>query len=335
VNAQERIQACTRSLITTTPRPVHLSGGPSTRFGYACINETLRTRRNANERITTNRKMIKRTWEEKGLAYASKLALQNVQDLLTIIRWNNDHGVQVFRITSDLIPWSTEYELEDLPDWDDILKTLFAAGATAKMGGQRLSFHPGQFNVLASPNPEVVRKTIRELRTHGELMDAMNQPRTRAAKINLHVGGAYGEHEAALARFCEAFADLPDSVATRLTVENDDRASLYSVKMLYEGVYKRVGVPIVFDSHHFELGPRDQDYSEALGMAVSTWGDVRPCCHHSNSRQREDERAVAKAHSRWLYTPFDDCGHDVDVILECKGKDQALARYLREFKEPA
>ena len=51
-------------------------------------------------------------------------------------------------------------------------------------------------------------------------------------------------------RFCENFNRLPDSVKTRLTVENDDKASMYSVVDLYEGVYKVIGIPIVFDYHH-------------------------------------------------------------------------------------
>lgn len=305
----------------------------TTRFGYACLNTTLSARK---PKVNPNRGMIKRTWEAKGLPLASERALLNVQDLLTMVRWNRDHDIQVFRITSNLIPWSTEYELEDLPAWDAILATLQQVGQEARDAGQRLSFHPGQHNVLASPNPQVVENTLRDLRTHGELMDAMGMPRDRSAKINVHVGGAYGEPDKALARFCKAADRLPESVRSRFTVENDDRQSLYSVKMLWEGVYRHTSIPIVFDSHHFELGPQDQDYADAFELAVSTWAPgIRPCCHHSNSRQLEDPAAPAKAHSQWYYTPFDDQGHSVDVVLECKMKEQALFRYRAEFLKEA
>lgn len=302
-------------------------------FGYACLNMTLNDQK---PRVTTNRGMIKRTWKAKGLAYASELALQNVGDLIKVIRWNNEHGVKVFRVSSCLFPWSSEYELEDLPDWPRIERLLRRAGDTAQEAGQRLSFHPGPFNVLASPNPDVVVKAAKELRTHGEIFDAMGLPQSHNAKINIHVGGAYGDREAAMERFCEEALKLPDCVIKRLTVENDDRPNLYSTKMLYEGVSQRSGIPIVFDSHHFACGPEDVSYSESIDMAVSTWPDgIRPTCHHSNSRQDEDPKAVRKAHSDWYRTPFESCGHSVDVVLECKMKELALFKYMDDFMKLA
>ena len=56
-----------------------------------------------------------------------------------------------------------------------------------------------------------------------------------------------------LDRFCKNFERLPESVQSRLTVENDDKASMYSVKDLYEGIHKRIGIPIVFDYHHYTM----------------------------------------------------------------------------------
>ena len=79
-------------------------------LGYACINVTL-----AEQGITTNRGMIRKTFLEKGIAYASVLALQNVQALYKILEWNIQNGIKVFRVTSELFPWASEYKLEDLP----------------------------------------------------------------------------------------------------------------------------------------------------------------------------------------------------------------------------
>ena len=104
--------------------------------------------------------MIKRTFEEKGIAYASELALINVTALKRIIEWNNTNNISVYRMTSCLFPWMSEYDIFDLPDIDTIADTLAAAGKTAMDAGQRLSFHPGPFNCLASPNDNVVHKTI-------------------------------------------------------------------------------------------------------------------------------------------------------------------------------
>jgi UV DNA damage endonuclease len=299
------------------------------RLGYACINMTL-----AEQGVKTSRRMIKRTFEKKGIEYASELAVLNATDLKKIVQWNNENGIGVFRITSDLVPWATEFMLEDMPDYEEFARLLGEVGDEAASGGQRLSFHPGPFNCLGSPSEKVVKNCYKDLNHHGELMDLLKQPRSRWAKINIHVGGSYGDHNAAMERFCENFEGLDESVRTRLTVENDDKPGAYSTKMLYEGISTKVGVPIVFDSHHFQLGPQDSTYAEALGMAASTWEGVRPTCHHSNSRRNyEDPKVRANAHSDYYYEPFDFLDYDnLDVVLEAKAKERALIKYLEKWQ---
>lgn len=297
------------------------------RLGYACINMELQEKRG----IQTSRGMIKRTFQQRGPAYASELALQNCRDLIEVVKWNNENGIKVFRITSCLFPWASEYEIDDLPDIEAISRALATVGRIAAQGGQRLSLHPGPFNILASEAERVVQNTIKDLVIHGKMMDMMDQPRDRWAKINIHVGAARGDRAKALETWCRNFERLPESVTSRLTVENDDKGNLYSIKHLYDGVFKRTGVAIVADQHHHECGPQDLPWSEALPLAASTWGDVRPTCHLSNSRQLEDPKEAKNAHSDWYYTPFDDCGLDVDVVLEAKMKEKALLRYAREF----
>ena len=105
--------------------------------------------------------------------------------------------------------------------------------------------------------------------------------------------------------------------------------------MLYDGVYKNIGIPIVFDSHHFQLGPQDLDYHDSYYLARSTWPTgIRQQCHHSNSRkEHEDPTANKVAHSTWFYTPFEAYGNDTDVVLECKAKELALFKYLEDFQE--
>ena len=209
----------------------------SVNLGYACINMTLQKSR----KVQCNRGMIKRTFAEKGISYASELALKNVTDLREVIKWNNENGVSVYRMTSCLFPWFSEYDMFDLPDIDKIAEVMADAGKIAMDAGQRLSFHPGPFNCLASPNESVVVKTIKELDDHAMQMDLMGLPASPMAKINIHVGGAYGEHDKALERFCKNFERLGETTRARLTVENDDKPALYSTKMLVEGVSNRVG----------------------------------------------------------------------------------------------
>ena len=148
-------------------------------------------------------------------------------------------------MSSDMMPWMSEYELSDLPNYQEICALLKAVGKLAMDNGQRLSFHPGQFCVLASPSEKVVLNAINELNKSAQIMDLMGLPKSRMAKINIHVGGAYGDKKSALDRFCKNFLRLQPSAQARLTVENDDKGNMYSVKDLYYGVYGVVGIPIV------------------------------------------------------------------------------------------
>ena len=149
------------------------------RFGYACINMHLQK----NFKITTNRGMIKRTFKAKGIKYASELAEHNTRNILPILKWNRANNIEVFRLTSCLLPWGSEYEIEDLPDYQKIKQNLNRAGEYAKQNNIRLSFHPGPFNILTSPKPRVVNSSVTDLRMHGKLMDLMGMPRNRWAKI--------------------------------------------------------------------------------------------------------------------------------------------------------
>ena len=160
-------------------------------LGYACINTVLNTLPKSR-RVTTNRSMVKRTFKERGLPYASELALQNCKDLLTVLKWNHANGIHFFRLSSDLFPWSSEYNISDLPDYDDICLALQEAGDFVHDNGHRITTHPGPFNVLGSPKEDVVTKTIKELNTHSEIFDMMGLPDSPYAKINIHVGGTYG-----------------------------------------------------------------------------------------------------------------------------------------------
>ena len=295
-------------------------------IGYACINMELSQQK---PRIYTGRSMIKRTFQARGIEYASQLGLDNVKDLYEIIKWNNEHDFKFFRITSNLFPWCSEYELQDMPDYVEIKSTLRQIGDYVKANEMRITSHPGPFNVLTSPREHVVQNCIKDLSIHGEVFDMMGLSRTPYNKINIHIGGAYGDKVSAMKRFCENFHLLPNSVKSRLTVENDDKASMYSVKDLYDGVYKVIGIPIVFDYHHHKFCTGDLSERQALEMAISTWNDIIPVVHYSESRSKEydDITIREQAHSDYIYDYIDTYGNVVDVMVEAKAKELAVLRY--------
>ena len=295
------------------------------RIGYACINMTLQKAGG----ICTNRTMRQKTFNERGLPYCSELALQNVKDLVNIIKWNNEMGITQFRMSSQIFPWMSYYNLDELPDYEEICDYLYMAGDEAG-GKQRLTFHPGHFNVLGSPNPTVVNKTIKELNQHSEIMNIMGLSRSHYNKINIHIGGAYGDKQATLDRWINNYHKLCFSTQERLTVENDDKASMFSVKELYEGIYKKIGVPIVFDFYHHKFCTGGLTEQEALELALSTWPEgIVPLTHYSESRRKEhlDESIKAQAHSDLIYNKIPTYGNTFDVVVEAKHKELAVLNY--------
>jgi len=295
------------------------------KIGYACINSTLQTAGG----ITTNRGMRQKTYNEKGLDYVSELALQNCRDLVTIIKWNEEMGIKLFRMSSDLFPWMTLYKFTDLPDYDKIANLLKGVGTLAAKYDHRLTFHPSHFNALGSPNPVVVEKTIKELNKHSQIMDLIGLTISPYNKINIHVGGAYGDKESTLKRWVENYNKLDYNTRKRLTIENDDKANMYSVKELYEGIYKQCGVPIVFDYYHHKFCTGGLTEQEALELATSTWDGITPCTHYSESRRKEhlDESIKAQAHSDLINGPIETYGNDIDVVVEAKHKELAVLGY--------
>ena len=306
-------------------------------IGYACINMQLSYpqkyggKEKGVEPITTNRSMIKRTFETKGLDYASELTLANCIDLNKIIDWNILNGYNFFRMTSNLVPWKSEYDWDDLKDIDEIKIWLHSAGTKVKTHGLRKTSHPGPFNVLPSPHEHVVDNCVVDLTIHGDVFDMMGLSRTPYNKINIHVGGAYGDKPKSMKRFCKNFEKLPKCVSDRLTLENDDKQSMYSVKELYNGIHNIIGVPIVFDYHHHRFCDGGLGEQEALELAISTWPKgIKPVVHYSESRSKErlDEKIKPQAHSDYVLEKINTYGHDVDIMIEAKHKELAVDKYL-------
>ena len=287
-------------------------------IGYACINLSL------GKKITTNRTMVKRTFTAKGIDYVSDLVLQNVADLEKIIDWNEQNGIKMYRMSSDMFPWATEYEFTELKDWNEIHKILQRCGAKAKLYKQRLSFHPGPFNVLVSPKESVVLNTIKDLEVHGRIMDAMGLSKTPYNKINIHCNGVYGDKITAMDRFVTNFDKLSNSVKSRLTIENDDKATMYSVKDLMY-IHNKINIPIVFDYHHHTFNTGDLSEQQALELAMSTWPEnIIPAVHYSES-------AVGKkpqAHSDYIEKLPETYDNKIDIMVEAKQKDLSILKFI-------
>ena len=294
-------------------------------LGYACINMTMQ------KHVSTNRTMMKRTFEAKGMDYVSDLTLLNSRDIIKILEWNRQHGIKLFRLSSSIIPWGNNIDITQLKDYKEIKSELKKAGDFAKFWDMRITCHPGPFVVLTSPKSNVVDNAISDLEMHGKLFDMMELSKTPYNKINIHCNGVYGDKIIAMDRFCENFNRLSDSVRSRLTVENDDKASMYSVKDLMY-IHNKIGIPIVFDYHHHQFCTGDMTEQEALQLASTTWPkDIKPIVHYSESKALHENNIKEKpqAHSMYINAIPNTYELDVDIMVEAKAKELAILPFLK------
>jgi len=300
-------------------------------IGYCCIPMGCNVGKKKKEHITVNRGMVRKTFDAKGLPYVSELVIENLKDTLKVLDYNLSVGIYIYRLSSDSFPWMSEYEFSDLPNFKLIQILMTQIGEKIKSNNIRVSYHPGPFNVISSQNDSVVEKTIKELDKHAELLDMMGLEQSTYYPINIHINITKPTCEEAAQRFVERFSLLSESCRKRLTVENDDSPNQYSVKMLYDTVHTKIGIPIVFDQHHFNYGPQDQTMEEALKLAHSTWNGIKPLTHMSSPKTLEDKSGKKTAHADYIYEEIKTFGLDFDTELECKMKDLALLRYRDQF----
>ena len=294
-------------------------------IGYACINMTM------GKKVTTNRTMVKKTFNAKGLDYVSELALLNAKDIIKILEWNRMNGIKFFRLSSALIPWGDQIDITQLKDYKEIKWELKKAGLFAKFHNIRITSHPGPFNVLVSPKESVVEKTIADLELHGKVFDMMGLEKSPYNKINIHCNGVYGDKKSAMDRFIKNFQRLSKSVQKRLTIENDDKASMYSVKDLMY-IHNAIKIPIVFDYHHHQFCTGDLSEEAALKLAATTWPKgITPVVHYSESKALHENNAKEKpqAHSLYIKSLPNVYELDVDIMVEAKAKELAILPFLK------
>ena len=339
------------------------------RIGYACVNNGLTNLpKKLGGPITTSRTARKATWWPDNYHLLGERALLNASDLLTYLKWNEQHGIRLFRVGSELFPWHDHYELKKLPQYDEIAAMLFECGEYAREHGHRLTTHPGPFHVLGSPNPDVVKKSIIGLERHSEMWDLMGFEPSFDNKINIHIGGMYGDAQATADRWIENWKTLSDNLKKRLVIENDDKPGMWSVQMLYDYFHTVIGIPITFDFFHHTFHPDGLSEEEALKLAATTWPEgITQCTHYSESRRDEKKEMIMKlcennsidfdtlgeteewptiamhkkkwgkirvqAHADYCKKPINTYGLDIDIMLEAKAKESALMESIEINKE--
>ena len=296
-------------------------------LGYACLNQTLgtksRTVRLANLRTET----------------VIPVVVQNLDDVLAALRWNVGHGIRFFRVSSDLIPFGP---LDVFPfDWAEAFDWQFREiRRLVKAERLRVTSHPGQYTVLNSPREKVVRDSVDELDFQAQVLQRMDPRGT----MTLHVGGAYGDKEAAMDRFAQNLDLLSSDARERLAIENDD--TTYTLDETV-GLAERTGLPVIVDLFHHILNPSGETWDAGLPdlmeRAMATWGKRVPKLHlssHKPGTRTGHADFLDMADVDRLLDLMDGVGgadDEYDLMLEAKTKERAtleVMRYLETGEAP-
>ncbi len=292
------------------------------RLGLCCIFRELPI----SFRQTTAAALIRLSRDEQ-LDKLSGIISDNLENLELALRWVSSHNIKAFRVLSPLFPRYTHpdvgYRLDELPDSQLLKEQCDRVKHYAQHNSIRLSLHPDQFNVLSSPDEQVVLNTIRELSYQGYLADLLG-----IEVINIHAGGVYGDKVSALKRLTRNFTRLPQSVQLRLSLENDDRS--YSPEDLLP-ICRELAIPLVYDVHHHRCLVDSLSLEEATDAAIKSWAQVgrEPFFHISSSKEGYDSNKP-QPHDDYI-RPEDfplywlERSRDVDITVDIEAKAKELA----------
>ena len=213
--------------------------------------------------------------------------LKSVEYLDAVFSYLDKQKIDMYRMSSDIAPYVTHPDMPQFHNQVTEARTeLIALGRKALGQGLRLSFHPSQYTILNSPNPELNRKSVLDIESQATILDTMAAGPEGCVVV--HVGGVYGDKASAMDRWAESYHALPEASKRRLVLENDDIS--YSAANVLE-LHSRTGVPLVFDSHHFCCNnPERLDLADTARKFLASWPKgVRPKTHVSSPRTQMRE----------------------------------------------
>ncbi|MFC9778076.1 UV DNA damage repair endonuclease UvsE [Paenibacillus chitinolyticus] len=281
---------------------------------------------------------------EAAVRKLERIGAENLHNTLRLLRHNRAYDIKVYRYSSKLIPLLGHDMLEG---WDPIpaLAAEFKeVGDYAKLHGMRTSFHPDHFTVLSTPRKDVLLKSYADLERHAAMLEAMGLGED--AKLNIHVGGTYGDKPKAAKRFVAHFADLNESARRRLTLENDDKT--FTARETLE-ICEKVGVPMVLDVHHHQVNNEGEDILELWPRIQATWEGqlcvslpdsadqlLPPKIHVSSPKNDKDIRShadyVEAGPLLEFFRGIAGITPRLDVMIEAKMKDAALFRLMKDLE---
>jgi UV DNA damage endonuclease len=318
------------------------------RFGYVAMSVELE---NASpSRTMTLTSFSKLPDREAGLRRLERIAEENLHQTLRLLKHNRYMDVQVYRMTSKLIPLATHEQFHDWDPYPALAHAFAEVGAFVREHDMRVSFHPDHFTVLSTPRQEVFRKSVIDLTHHVRMLEAMGLD-IRATN-NIHVGGSYGDKELSGKRFIEQFNRIEPRITERIILENDDKTFTAAETL---SIAEQVGAPMVIDIHHHAVNPGNEQAVDLWPRIQKTWDRfgwnviqaelaskgikpqwLPPKLHVSSPKSQSDPRGhadyvdivplMAFLSDIVASTPA------VDVMIEAKRKDEALLKLMDDFR---
>ncbi|MCA0969529.1 UV DNA damage repair endonuclease UvsE [Halobacillus litoralis] len=301
------------------------------RLGYVAMSVHLKNA-SPSQTMTLNT-FRKITDKEAALRKLERIAQSNLQNCLRLLKHNNAHDIDFFRLSSKLVPLATH---ESFEKWDYIRplkKELEELGSYAEEKGMRLDFHPDHFVVLNTPNKERFKASMAILKYHYLLLFHMGiDPSQRCV---LHLGGKYQDKESSLERLIENWASVPTGLQKMVMLENDDTS--YTLEdCLY--VCEKLNVPQIFDLHHHLANHDDPKWENHWGRVVETWrhSTLPMKMHISSPKSSEEFKSHADYIDYGMFLEFIEKTNgsvdQIDCMIEAKKKDEALFQLVNELK---
>ncbi|HPB16132.1 MAG TPA: UV DNA damage repair endonuclease UvsE [Clostridia bacterium] len=257
----------------------------------------------------------------------------NLDSLMNILIYNVKNGIRLFRISSDLIPFSSS--VINKLEWQKIFKSrFFEIGEYIRNNQLRVSMHPGQYTVLNSLNEDVAKRAVDDLLYHCDVLDLMECD--NSCKIILHIGGAYDNKQKAIERFKENYIKLDARIKKRLIIENDDR--IFNISEVLD-IANQLKIPVVYDNLHNYANPYDESITDLqwIKQCSSTWTkmDGNQKIHYSE----QDKGKKAGSHSQtislseFLHFYQNISSSDADIMLEVKDKNISAVKCINAVSD--
>ena len=309
-----------------------MSENKKIQLGLCCLNIELREKKPT---IFSSRRVTLKTLEEKGINNLKNKIINNLNDVLKLMEWNEKNGIKVFRLSSELFPHYSNKKAENYT-LDFATNLLKEIGIKSKELNQRLTFHPGPYNCLGSPNEDVIEQTTKDLKYHADVLDIMELDQNSVMVI--HGGGIYKDKKKTIDRWCENYKKLPDNIKKRLVLENCEKNFSIEDCLI---VSDRVNIPIVFDTHHYEcykkLHPIEkfEEPEYYIPKILETWNkrNIKVKFHVS-------EQGIGKIghHSdyveilpEYLLEIPEKYGQSIDIMIEAKMKEKSIMKLYEKY----